>query len=198
MTVVSYSHSNESSPYWVCKCECGEIRTLSTQSFKRVVSCGCYRRKIFMERITSHQQSKNPVYKVWHAMMQRCYNKNCKAYKNYGGRGISVEKRWQDFNAFFEDFGSKKPVGGTIDRIDNDGNYSRENCQWSTIQKQQTNKRNTKQFVYNGITHTKASLFRLAGIPKETGYFRTRGKTLLADIVSVLKLENRETNDYKA
>lgn len=73
-------------------------------------------------------------------MMDRCTNPNHAAYEYYGGRGISVCERWQDFNKFIEDVGAR-PEGLTLDRRDNDGNYSPDNHRWATMMEQAANKR---------------------------------------------------------
>ena len=92
-----------------------------------------------------HGQAKNgqrtPEYKSWKHMKQRCQNPTRKQYKNYGGRGIKVCKRWQDFRNFFADMGKKPGPEYSIDRIDNNGNYEPGNCKWSTPHEQRINSR---------------------------------------------------------
>lgn len=87
----------------------------------------------------------NPIYSSWRDMIRRCYTETRKEYKYYGGKGITVCDRWQDFQLFCEDMAPSWFEGATIDRIDNSKNYSKDNCRWSTINKQQQNKGNVKQ-----------------------------------------------------
>jgi len=81
--------------------------------------------------------------------MQRCYADNNISYRDYGGRGITVCDKWKKVEGFIEDMG-KRPIGKTLDRIDNDGNYCRENCKWSTPKEQARNRRNSIYIEYNG------------------------------------------------
>jgi hypothetical protein len=91
----------------------------------------------------SHKMSKTKAYQTWNGMIQRCTNPNSSSYKNYGGRGIRVCKRWMEcFTNFYEDMG-EKPEGKTLDRIDNNGNYNKKNCRWATSFEQSWNRRNT-------------------------------------------------------
>ena len=92
-----------------------------------------------------HGQAKNgdrsPEYNCWLNMKQRCQNPSHPRYKDWGGRGIKVCNRWQDFRNFFTDMGKKPGPEYTIDRIDNDGNYEPGNCHWVTLQQQYDNRR---------------------------------------------------------
>ena len=85
----------------------------------------------------------HPLYKVWNNMLDRCQNPKCKAYKNYGGRGIAVCDRWLQLNNFIEDMGDR-PEGTALDRIDNNKGYSPDNCHWATANEQGRNRRPVK------------------------------------------------------
>lgn len=94
--------------------------------------------------MTRHGLSRTPLYKTWSSIIQRCTNPNNKEYHNYGGRGISVCSRWEDYNSFHQDMSSGHKPGLQIDRIDNDGDYSPENCRWVTPSENNRNRRNNK------------------------------------------------------
>lgn len=85
----------------------------------------------------------NRTYETWKGMRERCLRKKCKIYKYYGGRGIKICRRWNDFAKFLKDMG-ERPTGRSIDRINNNGNYEPGNCRWATPLQQSRNRRNVK------------------------------------------------------
>lgn len=112
-----------------------------------------------------HGMRKHPMYSTWDGMKQRCSNSNTSQYTDYGGRGIKVCDRWDNFANFLADMG-ERPEGMTLDRKDNNKGYNPENCKWSTRQEQNRNQRRTKlslekareiRFLYaqGGVTHMK-------------------------------------------
>ena len=99
----------------------------------------------------THRMSKTRFYKIWKGIFTRCYNKNYKLYKDYGGRGIIVCEKWHKFENFRDDMLSSYDDSKSIERVDNDGIYEPENCKWATRQEQNRNKRMhklTREKVY--------------------------------------------------
>ena len=94
-----------------------------------------------------HGLSGTPEYDAWRNMKRRCFNPNHKNYSDYGGRGIGVCDRWLNFENFLADMGSRPTAKHSLDRIDNDGDYSFENCRWATKAEQENNKRNNKPLI---------------------------------------------------
>ena len=116
-----------------------------------------------------------PLYSVWRSMLGRCYNRNVKQYKDYGGRGIKVCASWKrSFNRFVKDMGPRPTPQHTLDRKNNDGNYERSNCQWATRKEQQRNQTVTRRVIIEGIEYVAADLADIAEI--KTDYIIDRVK----------------------
>lgn len=147
---------------YLCECDCGNLKVVRGRSLKtgNTKSCGCYKREIIKQKNTKHNLRNTKLYKVWSSIKDRCLNKNCKAYKNYGGRGIDIYKEWEtDFISFYEWSIKNGYVEGlTIDRIDNNKGYCPENCRWTTKCVQSNNRRNNV-VVFNGTEHTTLSMY---------------------------------------
>lgn len=130
---------------WLCRCECGNTVTPSTSDLTtgHSRSCGCSRKG--NKASLSHGMSATPEYRSWRAMKARCYNEKFPAYEYWGGRGIKVCDKWIDsFQEFYADMGNR-PQGTTLDRIDNNGDYTPNNCRWATLTEQSHNKRTPKK-----------------------------------------------------
>jgi hypothetical protein len=151
-TVLEQSKSRKGRSYWKCKCECGRIKEVSGQTLKEKKSTKCTRCNIKFKNRTHGYCSngkKIPEYHIWNSIKNRCNNPNTTGYHNYGGRGIKLSKEWQsDFLNFLNDMGKKPYKNASVERIDNDGNYCKENCKWIPMQKQGGNTR--KSPMING------------------------------------------------
>lgn len=162
---------------WKCRCVCGKISVISGSHLRNghTQSCGCYRRDVMRSIHTTHGESYSSEYNIWGAIISRCYNLNQLAYPNYGGRGIRVCVRWRkSFQAFLDDMGMKPSPSHTIERIDNAGSYTPENCKWATRDEQAQNKRNNRRLTLHGETLTLAQWERRLGGSGSTVHNRLR------------------------
>ncbi len=141
-------HTKYKEYYWICKCVCGKEKSVNWKSLRsgNSKSCGCLARAGTKIRAsitsTTHNMSKTLQYHSWRNMKNRCLNEKDINYLNYGARGITICKEWLTFEGFFKDMGERPSKKHTLDRIDVNGNYCKENCKWSTWKEQANNKRN--------------------------------------------------------
>ena len=174
-TVIERSKSHTNEAYWVCKCDCGTIRSVRQLSLRQGVSrsCGCLHReeagKQIGDRSRTHGDFGTKLYGVWAAMKRRCYNPNTKFYHDYGGRGITVCDEWQEYIPFKEwALANGYEEGLTIDRIDVNGNYCPENCRWITQREQCYNTRKTRFVEYKGKKYTMKDISDITGLKIRT------------------------------
>jgi hypothetical protein len=181
LEVKKFAEVKGTNSYWNCLCDCGNPVKVYGSSLKRghTRSCGCLRKERMTKLNNTHGQSKvgftTSIYTCWQHMIQRCYNPNNKGYKNYGGRGIKVCERWHKFENFFADMGDM-PNGMFLDRKDNNGDYTPENCRWATRKEQQNNTRRNVWKDLNGEKRTLTQWAEHLGINVNT--LRSRLKQL--------------------
>lgn len=176
ITVVSFAgkgpHGNTLVQY---KCECGTEKVVQANWIRtgRIKSCGCVRADKFLKQITKHGQTRRYAkeYRAWVAMRARCRNPNLPNYKDYGGRGINVCERWELFENFLSDMGAS-PEGTSIERVDNNKGYSKDNCKWATAGEQNANKRTVHLLEIDGVKKPVAVWAREHGLRKGTLYNR--------------------------
>jgi hypothetical protein len=146
------------------------VAALDSLRRNTVTSCGC-KRTIHVRQLNqtkkTHGMGESKVYKVWQAMINRCVNPNSAAYKNYGGRGISVCDDWKVFENFLRDMG-EPPTGLTLDRIDNNQGYCKSNCRWITQKEQTRNMRVNRLITFQGESKTIGEWSEITGINKDT------------------------------
>lgn len=164
--------TNNGNAKWLCKCDCGCQKVVSSYALrsKRTQSCGCIKREQNKQMFTTHGQAKDGdrtrLYRIWSSIKTRCYNnRQAKSYKKYGAKGIRVCEEWKDsYEAFFEwAIASGYDDSLTIDRIDPHGIYCPENCRWATQTQQQNNRTNNHHITYDGETHTIAEWTKIKG-----------------------------------
>lgn len=152
LTVIKKVESKNRRAFWLCKCDCGkEIEVMSQDLiYKTKYSCGCTRKPL-VKRKHKYETKNQKLYNIWHAMKQRCLDKNKKEYKYYGGKGIKMCNEWlNDFNCFQNwalNNGYKENL--TIDRINSNKDYCQENCRWVTQKENNLNRKGIIKILYN-------------------------------------------------
>lgn len=161
----------------LCRCDCGEIRSVERKSLRagRAKSCGCSTREEMASRSTTHGWSRTPEYRAWIDLRRRCGTPTDPYFSHYGARGIRVCIEWQEsFDAFLRDMGPRPGPRYSIDRVDNDGNYEPGNCRWATVPRQNRNKRCTRWITIAGDKRALADWAEIVGLKPTTILQRIR------------------------
>lgn len=161
LTVIGLKDTDTRKTYWICQCECGNVKEVRSDSLLcgTIKSCGCLKRaqdKVNLTKNHRHKMSGTRIYIEWQGMKGRCYNPHDPRYDRWGGRGITVCDEWRDsFEAFYEWAMSHGYADDlTIDRIDNDGNYTPDNCRWATQSEQSRNRNSNIKIRIGNSTRT--------------------------------------------
>lgn len=156
---------------WLFKCDCGNEAIINGANVRhgRTKSCGCLKKETLAN--FKHGLSHTTTHNSWIGIFQRCENPKCAEFKYYGARGIKVCEEWRDFACFLSDMG-EAPYGTSIDRIDVDGDYKKDNCRWVSHTVQVRNRRNTLMYTFNNETRSLAEWAELHNLPYKVLHHR--------------------------
>lgn len=170
---------------WNCICECGNKTVVATTPLRlgKTQSCGCLK----TETHTIHGDHKSLEYYAWRSMRNRCKDQNTKYYEKYGGRGIKVCGRWENYLNFLSDMGRKPTKNYSLDRIDNNGDYTPENCRWATKSEQNKNRSVTVWIEHEGKKMLTQDWALEVGLSYSTLYARLRNGWSIKRALNTLK-----------
>lgn len=170
LTVKKFSHIDEwRNAVWECLCDCSNTRLVRSGSLTegKAIRCKDCSLNHLVKINTTHGLSYSKIYSVWQGMINRCLNPKHDNYHIYGGRGIKICERWMKFENFYEDMGDP-PNGLTIHRVNNNGNYCKENCIWATKKIQDRNRSDNNLITYKNETKCLIEWSEILGIKPET------------------------------
>jgi hypothetical protein len=186
-------------------CDCGNVIESGLHWVRNgnVKSCGCYATEVRKSSVareksrvssTKHGMSDTRTYRSWQQMRGRCENKNHHKFALYGGRGVTVCPRWSKFEIFFQDMG-ERPEKSSIGRIDNNGNYCKENCRWELSNQQMRNTSYTKLITHNGETLCQTDWAKRLGLAPHTLVARKKRGWTIEAIVTTPRWQRGERKD---
>lgn len=169
LTAIKYAGNEK----WEFECECGKIIVKTTADVKRGKTKSCSR------ICTTGNPSKHSLYQTWDGIKKRCYQNGATGYHNYGGRGIKMCDEWRySFWSFVSDMGDKPFSASTIERIDNNADYCKENCIWASPREQASNRRNNIYITYQNEVHTLYSICKILNLKHSTIWLRLQKTSL--------------------
>lgn len=173
LTVLDRANTDGRRTKWTCRCDCGNTKKVDAAHLRNghTRSCGCLQKdhpNHFIHGDGAKGARRGKEYRVWSHMCGRCLNPTDHAYKNYGGRGITVCDEWRSsYPAFLADMG-RCPPGKTLGRINNDLGYSKSNCRWEDWIQQQRNRRGNRIITIGNRTEVLAKWVEMSGLPYST------------------------------
>lgn len=157
LSVIGFSHRKKykgsTAIYWFCRCDCGNERTVGSGQLLngKTKSCGCLRRETTGNSFRKHGLHGHRLYAIWKGIRARCNNPKSQAWRHYGGRGIKLCSRWNNFENFAKDLEPSFREGLSLDRFpDKDGDYCPSNVRWATSSQQNTNSNHCRILTFNG------------------------------------------------
>lgn len=192
LTVLGYSHNCDGFTYWNCLCDCGnEVVVRGVRlTHGTTQSCGCLLRDITAaknrERADGRYRDER-LYRIYYGIKTRCYNSKEPGYERYGGRGISMCDEWKDDFWKFQEWALSSGYRPdlTIDRVNNDGEYSPQNCRWANVKQQSNNRSSNVILNCGGTQKTVAEWSEIVGIGKNIIYQRLRDGWSVEDALSI-------------
>lgn len=162
-----YCGTKSHASLWECICDCGRLYVAigSVLTRDNTHSCGCRRFENFADSMRTHGMARTDEHKIWCGIKKRCFNPKCDSYPHYGGRGITMCKKWLDsFQEFHNDVGDRPSKKHSLDRINNNGHYEPGNVRWATRVEQANNSRKCRMITANGVTQSASQWSRTTGI----------------------------------
>lgn len=173
--VCRVQNSNHGDAQYLCKCDCGNYKVIKANNLKNgnTHSCGCLKKQMMHDKQFKHGdacENETRLYRIWRGMVSRCYTPSATEFQNYGGRGICVCNEWKNDYQSFKCWALMNGYSDhlTIDRIDNNLNYTPDNCRWISKNDQMLNKSNNRLITFNGITKTITEWARDIGINRSS------------------------------
>jgi hypothetical protein len=187
LTVLQLGKSHGNGAVWLCQCKCGTQKEIRASDMVQgsVKSCGCEHTKRIAKASTTHGLTNTRTYSIWQAMRNRCN----RIHQDYSCRGITYDERWDSFENFYLDMG-EVPEGMSIDRIDVNGNYTKDNCRWATREQQANNTRANIFIEWNGKRQTRSQWERELNMKPTTLRSRLKAGWSLDRAMQPLPAEN--------
>ena len=176
--------------YVMVSCECGTVKSVRYDGLRAgaVVTCGCGKKFHSLKHGHNRVNKRSSEYMSWDSMIQRCTNDQFPGFHHYGGRGISVCNEWLDFRVFLFDMGLKPFIGASIERVNNEEGYCKENCVWATPSEQMCNTRRSRKITMDGVTKCISEWAKVFRINRGTVFSRIRsGWDPLTSLITPVK-----------